>query len=787
MRTTSLSALAAGLAITVFVLIPHAAAAMNTTVNITDTAYIGKSIDIIPGDTVTWVNAGTANHTVTADNNSFGSGTLAPGATYSQAFTQVGNYPYHDGFNAAMTGTVRVVQQTPVPSTSSSAPVPTTPVTTTAAPANTTAQAQALLAQLVQLQQTLAALQAKANQSSGTTPVSGGTITPVGTASGTCLSFSRALKPGMSGSDVLRLQQFLAADVSVYPEGQATGYFGALTQVAVQRWQIKNNIVSSGTPETTGFGIVGPRTAAAMALQCSGGSTGGGSTAPVGGFIQVTPVTGVAPLQVSVQATVNTTESCAATSYTLDWGDATPKIAIPVPGGACSVLQQTYTHTYQYGGQYLVKLSAGGHESTATVTVSGSARPAGVGNFGGLAVTAPISGQTFNSGQTISIAWQTDSSFPSGASIVFDLYTGDGRRLSTTNDIIAITTYPSGNIAWTIPFGGGICPAIYPGKLCGLVIPTGSYKIVGRAYQNTGAVASGPIIAEASSGAFTIIGANASGGDTFAANITSGQPPLTVIFTGKLTSGNKAWCEGGCFNFLQFGDGGAEFLTLPVAGGTSLGYTVSHTYQKAGVYLAKLFQSLDSSGPLVGSEIKISVGNAGDNFTYGPLKIEAAAGSATAATATFDLPNACTKYSLAWGDGAVANSRVTSNCSSVNPTVITITHTYTAAGTYTVSLARGASLENKTSASITISGGVINSNICSVYSIASCPDGQGYYWSNSIYDANGCGRPNGTCVPVSQLPNCLAVEYTMPTCPTGQHVEDRFSGGCRQPYVCVAN
>src|SRR6185295_12563709 len=40
------------------------------------------------------------------------------------------------------------------------------------------------------------------------------------------------------------------------------GYFGSLTQAAVQRFQAAQGIVSSGTPSTTGYGRVGPTTMA---------------------------------------------------------------------------------------------------------------------------------------------------------------------------------------------------------------------------------------------------------------------------------------------------------------------------------------------------------------------------------------------------------------------------------------------------------------------------------------------------------------------------------------------
>src|SRR3989338_8291581 len=160
------------------------------------------------------------------------------------------------------------------------------------------AQTEALLARVQQLQAQLA--------TGGSAPAGS---TGAEYDSSSCPLIGRSLKRGASGDDVMRLQQFLARDPSVYPEGLASGFYGALTESAVKRWQEKYNIVSSGSPDTTGYGVVGPRTAAAIALLCTTGSYGGipgpgPAPAPVGGFIQVTPIAGNAPLTVAIQATV---------------------------------------------------------------------------------------------------------------------------------------------------------------------------------------------------------------------------------------------------------------------------------------------------------------------------------------------------------------------------------------------------------------------------------------------------------------------------------------------------
>ena len=76
--------------------------------------------------------------------------------------------------------------------------------------------------------------------------------------------FPRTLTRGMEGEDVTLLQTLLARDRFVYPDAALTGFYDAATELAVQRFQIKHNLVNFGSPESTGFGALGPRTAAKL-------------------------------------------------------------------------------------------------------------------------------------------------------------------------------------------------------------------------------------------------------------------------------------------------------------------------------------------------------------------------------------------------------------------------------------------------------------------------------------------------------------------------------------------
>lgn len=72
-------------------------------------------------------------------------------------------------------------------------------------------------------------------------------------------SLSIGTTDARTGGEVTLLQQLLAKDSSIYPEGIVSGYFGALTMKAVKRWQAAHNIAQ--------LGLVGPLTRAALACK----------------------------------------------------------------------------------------------------------------------------------------------------------------------------------------------------------------------------------------------------------------------------------------------------------------------------------------------------------------------------------------------------------------------------------------------------------------------------------------------------------------------------------------
>ena len=458
------------------------------------------------------------------------------------------------------------------------------------------AQAQALLQQIAQLQQQMNALQGGGGTTGATpinpTPPSSPTSPAVvragteGVDSSTCPQIGRVLKMGISGDDVRRLQQYLARDPALYPEATVSGYYGGLTQAAVQRWQTKYNIVGSGTPASTGYGVVGPRTAAAIALLCTTGagpSAPTGGTGQVGGFMQISPISGEAPLTVSAQVNVNTTKSCTGAIYTLNWGDGSQSLSIPVPANNCQQLTQTYTHIYPYGGTWPITLAAGAHKTNATVTVYGASAP-----------TSPNGG-----------------------------------------------TIPNTNT------NSGLPP------------------------------------------------------ETFLATPVSGSAPLSVTFSGVVTSNDQGWCQGGCTDALIFGDGAGTSISLPANPNSKQNYNVTHSYSAPGTYTATLYQGQVAAGrPPVGTAtIQVTT-----QPSYGPFNLTpGVGGDPQKITVSFAVNSSCAGYDVDWGDGSVHQTQTDggATCGAV-ATTKSFTHQYGATGSFTITLKRGPSLGSTDTASVVI-------------------------------------------------------------------------------------
>jgi plastocyanin len=71
-------------------------------------SYSPNPVTVAAGDVVTWTNVGSFLHTVTADDGSFDSGGLDPGAQFTWTASGAGTVAYHCTFHPWATGTVVV-------------------------------------------------------------------------------------------------------------------------------------------------------------------------------------------------------------------------------------------------------------------------------------------------------------------------------------------------------------------------------------------------------------------------------------------------------------------------------------------------------------------------------------------------------------------------------------------------------------------------------------------------------------------------------------------------------
>jgi peptidoglycan hydrolase-like protein with peptidoglycan-binding domain len=232
------------------------------------------------------------------------------------------------------------------------------------------AKLQVLLAQLASLQAQIAQLPA-ATSSSATfpVPVAPQTVTPASLSSvqkitAECAELTRTFGIGdtdaTSGGDVTRLQQFLHQAYKEFTADNVTGFFGPITEAALKQWQDEHSIVSSGDATSTGWGIVGPKTRAALKKGCIGTSSAPATTSSGVRSASINAsLGGGSSLGATITATVNTAGSCSAQTYKLDYGDGTTQEAISVPAGTCAPVVQTFNHQYAAVGTYAVTVTSG--------------------------------------------------------------------------------------------------------------------------------------------------------------------------------------------------------------------------------------------------------------------------------------------------------------------------------------------------------------------------------------------------------------------------------------------
>jgi plastocyanin len=71
-------------------------------------SYSAVNLSVTAGTSITWSNTDTTKHTVTADDNSFNSGDIPPGQSYTRIFSNTGSFSYHCIYHAMMKASINV-------------------------------------------------------------------------------------------------------------------------------------------------------------------------------------------------------------------------------------------------------------------------------------------------------------------------------------------------------------------------------------------------------------------------------------------------------------------------------------------------------------------------------------------------------------------------------------------------------------------------------------------------------------------------------------------------------
>jgi plastocyanin len=97
-------------ALLVLLIAPAAARAEEIDTGIAFAAFQPADIQVLAGDTVTWINDSVRTHTVNADDGSWSSAELAAADRYSHTFDTVGTVPYYCRLHSFMRGQVDVAR-----------------------------------------------------------------------------------------------------------------------------------------------------------------------------------------------------------------------------------------------------------------------------------------------------------------------------------------------------------------------------------------------------------------------------------------------------------------------------------------------------------------------------------------------------------------------------------------------------------------------------------------------------------------------------------------------------
>jgi len=503
-----------------------------------------------------------------------------------------------------------------------------------------------------------------------TTPLNGG---------GSCVSISKNLGKGMKSEEVRKLQLFLAQDNTIYPEAITSGYFGALTQMAVQRWQTRHGIISYGSPSTTGYGAVGPKTRTAIENACGSGSYVAGTDNIVDFTFDT--VSGQAPFNASVN--ISMLEG-ACMSYEINWGDGSdPTTHTSMQTSSCGggVSKVTATHTYSLAGEYTATLYAGKGNINDLPQIT-LARVTILAGQPYLKVLSPNGGETLRLGDNTTIKWQVANQ-PQDSAVVFYIVGPSGTYR------FAKRSHRSQEFNWIV--GDRVCD----GNGCNVQLPLGgNYKIRAVMYTpsdacidfcNEESVSPKFLVNDESDSTFSLSQLGSSGASPLTISNTSGKAPFTASMTVKLEP-----VQGGIGNFeVDFGDGSTPYrIHIPVGEARTTERTLSHTYANVGDYYVRL-RPVGAVQHIAEEHINVMDPEfrvVPKSRAYAPVTAKAIFNTDTACSHIGDITRT---YTVDWGDNtdtsryevrAAKCGDVTAGAQTLSEK--TFTHDYTDPGTY---------------------------------------------------------------------------------------------------------
>ena len=409
----------------------------------------------------------------------------------------------------------------------------------------------------VQIQSLLSQITALQSQLSNLT-----TDTTITTSTNTaCPNLYRTLSRGSRGSDVISLQQFLIAQ-GLLGSDSATGFFGSMTEVAVQRWQAQNTIVSYGDANTTGYGVIGARTRAAIMMRC------GSASAPTN---------------------FPRTRAC-------------PQYQMPVCGPGSHVQSgATDGNGCQSAAQCVPDPTTVSVNSNQTISVG--------------SISSPIP-----QGQNLVITWQSTNATPRSYVGLTLLDAVSGETLGAIEHSIGSQFSTTGSFSWDGTYRDvDITKSIMEqsrGLACGdsgcRLSSSGQYKIratlrpvnfCSEQYHETqvmcGSGTTNQSLAMSDSATFRVDLPQLNSSD-FHASPASGQGPLAVKFIGAISSSGSYtidFGDGSIGNMTVLNNGQAVCGSGGMSSDCKYGYVADHTYTNSGDYTAAMIKF---PGPGVG-------------------------------------------------------------------------------------------------------------------------------------------------------------------------------------------